>query len=57
VREAPTLADEKATATIAVKDLGVARRLYADPPGLEREGEEGQEALTYRSGDTRMCRA
>lgn len=45
------LADHRATATIAVKDLPKARKFYEDLLGFRPVHEEGGEAVTYRSGD------
>jgi catechol 2,3-dioxygenase-like lactoylglutathione lyase family enzyme len=44
----------KEIATIAVKDLGVAKKFYQGTLGLELEAELGSEAQTYRSGETRL---
>ena len=49
------LADNDAMATIAVKDLGTARRFYGDTLGLkERDGSDNPEVLTYQSGSSNI---
>ena len=40
--------------TIAVKDLGVAKKFYQGVLGLKLEDEAGSEAHSYRSGNTRL---
>ena len=44
------LGDKEAVATIAVKDLGVARNFYEGTLGLKVVNQEGSEAVTYKSG-------
>ena len=44
------LGDKEAVATIAVKDLGRARKFYQDTLGLELVHTQGEEALTFKSG-------
>lgn len=39
-----------AMATVAVKDMNVARKFYEETLGLERIGAEDSEAITYRAG-------
>jgi catechol 2,3-dioxygenase-like lactoylglutathione lyase family enzyme len=46
------LRDTDAIATLAVRDLGTAARFYEDTLGLSRAGEEGDEVITFESGDT-----
>jgi catechol 2,3-dioxygenase-like lactoylglutathione lyase family enzyme len=46
------LGDQEATATIAVKDLDVARKFYGNTLGLKLADERDHEALTYTSGDS-----
>ena len=48
------LAGKDPIATIAVKDLGVARKFYEGTLGLKVEDEAGTEAQTYRSGNARL---
>jgi catechol 2,3-dioxygenase-like lactoylglutathione lyase family enzyme len=48
------LAGKDPIATIAVKDLGVARKFYEGTLGLKVEDETGTEAQTYRSGNARL---
>ncbi|HET7553355.1 MAG TPA: VOC family protein [Gemmatimonadaceae bacterium] len=46
------LGDRPAVANIAVKDLDVAREFYEDTLGLTPVGEEGNELIVFRSGDS-----
>jgi catechol 2,3-dioxygenase-like lactoylglutathione lyase family enzyme len=48
------LSDHDAIATIAVKDLGRARKFYEDTLGLEVEAAEEMGVLTCRSGDSKI---
>ena len=48
------LGDKEAAATIAVKDLGAAKEFYERKLGLKPVGSEGDEAVTYRSGITKV---
>ena len=48
------LAEKDAMATIAVKDLAVARGFYEGKLGLKRMGPENAEAATYKSGSSRI---
>ena len=48
------LAGKEMIGTIAVKDLGVAKKFYQGTLGLQLEDEAGTEAQTYRSGNTRL---
>jgi len=49
------LADTDAIATIAVKDLAVARKFYGDTLGLKtKTSAQETEALEYKSGNSRM---
>ena len=48
------LGDKDATATLAVKDLAVAKKFYQGTLGLKLEDETGTEAHTYRSGGSRL---
>jgi catechol 2,3-dioxygenase-like lactoylglutathione lyase family enzyme len=48
------LAAKEAMATIAVKDLAKAKKFYGDTLGLKEAGHEGDEAVTYRSGDSEI---
>jgi catechol 2,3-dioxygenase-like lactoylglutathione lyase family enzyme len=41
-------------ATIAVRDLAAARRWYEEKLGLSRLSAEGEEAVTYRAGDSKL---
>jgi len=41
-------------ATIAVRDLVAARRWYEEKLGLSRLSTEGEEAVTYRAGDSKL---
>lgn len=46
------LGDKDAVATIAVKDLEVAKKFYEGTLGLKQVDAEGSEALTYKSGSS-----
>ena len=48
------LGDKVATATIAVRDLGVAKRFYEDRLGLKIVKAEGSEAILYECGASRL---
>jgi catechol 2,3-dioxygenase-like lactoylglutathione lyase family enzyme len=48
------LRDVNAVATLAVKDLRAATRFYEDTLGLSRAGSEGNEAVTFESGDSKI---
>jgi predicted enzyme related to lactoylglutathione lyase len=39
---------------LPVKDLGSAKKFYEETLGLKKAGEEGEEAVTYRSGDSTL---
>jgi catechol 2,3-dioxygenase-like lactoylglutathione lyase family enzyme len=51
-KEADVLGSRNAAATIAVKDIAVARRFYEDKLGLELSGTEGETVRAYRSGSS-----
>lgn len=44
------LNDKEAMATIAVKDMAIARKFYEGTLGLERSGDEGEGEVAYKSG-------
>ena len=46
------LGNVDASANLAVKDLNAARRFYEGTLGLEKVGNEGEELIAYRSGNT-----
>lgn len=46
------LGDKDAAANIAVKNLEAAKKFYEDILGLTQIGSEGQEAITFRSGNS-----
>ena len=48
------LADHRATATIAVKNLSKSRKFYEDVLGFHPVHEEGTEAVSYQSGSTEL---
>jgi len=48
------LADSEAIATIAVKDLTVARKFYEETLGLELARATGSEALTFKTGRSEL---
>jgi catechol 2,3-dioxygenase-like lactoylglutathione lyase family enzyme len=50
-KEVHMLGETDAIATVAVKDLAVARRFYEATLGLKAVGAEGQEAIVFKSGN------
>jgi catechol 2,3-dioxygenase-like lactoylglutathione lyase family enzyme len=46
------LGDKEAVATLAVKDLAVARKFYEGTLGLKPVDTQGSEAVTYKSGNS-----
>ena len=48
------LGDKEAVATLAVKDLAVARKFYEGSLGLQPVNTQGSEAVTYKSGSSRV---
>ena len=48
------LGDKEAVATIAVRDLGVARKFYEGTLGLTVLDAQGSEALTFKSGNAKV---
>ena len=46
------LGDKEAAATLAVKDLAVARKFYEGKLGLKPLDPHGSEAVTYKSGNS-----
>jgi catechol 2,3-dioxygenase-like lactoylglutathione lyase family enzyme len=48
------LGDKEAAATLAVKDLAAARRFYEGSLGLKPLDTQGEEAVTYKSGSSRV---
>ena len=48
------LEDKDAVATIAVKDLEVARDFYEDTLGLKKVGSEGEELIAFESGNSTL---
>lgn len=48
------LGDKDVIATVAVKDLAVARKFYEGTLGLKLTHAEGQEALTFQSGRSQL---
>jgi catechol 2,3-dioxygenase-like lactoylglutathione lyase family enzyme len=48
------LGDKDAIATVAVKDLAVARKFYQGTLGLKLAHAEGEEALTFQSGRSQL---
>jgi catechol 2,3-dioxygenase-like lactoylglutathione lyase family enzyme len=48
------LAAKEAMATVAVKDLGTAKKFYADTLGLKEVAKQGEEAITYQSGNSKL---
>ncbi|HVR44162.1 MAG TPA: VOC family protein [Thermoanaerobaculia bacterium] len=48
------LKDKPAMATIAVKDMTIARKFYEGTLGLERSENGSDDAVVYKSGDSRV---
>lgn len=48
------LGTKEAMATVAVKDLGAARKFYEGTLGLDPVHEEGSEAITYKAGGSSL---
>ena len=48
------LGDNEAVATVAVKDLEVARKFYEGKLGLKQAGTQDSEVITYRSGNSTL---
>ena len=48
------LADRPAVATVAVKDLAVAKRFYKGVLGLTQIGSQGEETVTYAAGGAKL---
>src|SRR5262245_54796834 len=48
------LGDKEALATLAVKDLAAAKKFYEGVLGLKPVEAQGSEAVTYRSGSSRV---
>jgi catechol 2,3-dioxygenase-like lactoylglutathione lyase family enzyme len=46
------LGNKDAAATIAVRNLDVARKFYEETLGLKKIGEEGDELVAYKSGNS-----
>ncbi|MGE5413223.1 MAG: VOC family protein [Syntrophomonadaceae bacterium] len=53
-RTQTALSTEDAIATIGVKNLKTARKFYEDTLGFEPEHSDGDDAIAYRSGDTKL---
>ncbi|HXU80760.1 MAG TPA: VOC family protein [Polyangia bacterium] len=48
------LGDKEAVATLAVKDLAAARKFYEGKLGLKPLDTQGEEAITYQSGSSKV---
>ena len=48
------LGDNEAVATVAVKDLEVARKFYEGKLGLKQAGTQDSEVITYSSGNSTL---
>jgi catechol 2,3-dioxygenase-like lactoylglutathione lyase family enzyme len=48
------LRDKEVVATLAVKDLGAARKFYEGVLGLEVKDAEGSEAITFKGGSAQL---
>jgi catechol 2,3-dioxygenase-like lactoylglutathione lyase family enzyme len=53
-RRIAMLGDKEAVATLAVKDLAVARKFYEGALGLKPVDTEGSEAVSYKSGSSKV---
>jgi catechol 2,3-dioxygenase-like lactoylglutathione lyase family enzyme len=54
VEETIMLGDKEAVATIAVKDLAAARKFYEGTLGLKVVNAQGEEAITFQSGSSKV---
>ena len=54
LKEKLLLKDKPSSAIVAVSDLGRARQFYIETLGLEPEGGSEEDALTFRTGDTKL---
>jgi catechol 2,3-dioxygenase-like lactoylglutathione lyase family enzyme len=52
--EREMLGDKEAIATIAVKDLAVAKEFYEGALGLKLASSQGSEAVTFKSGSSKV---
>ena len=52
LKEIHMLADRTAMATIAVKNIGAAKKFYGELLGLKKSGEMGEDVATYESGNS-----
>jgi catechol 2,3-dioxygenase-like lactoylglutathione lyase family enzyme len=50
----PMLSGYSSIATVAVKDLPAAKKFYAETLGLTPVHEEGEEAVSFRTGDSSL---
>ncbi len=48
------LRDKEAVATIAVKDLNAAGKFYEETLGLKKIDTQGEEAITFKSGNSKI---
>jgi len=48
------LGDKEAVATLAVKDLGAARKFYEGVLGLKVTNAQGEEAVSFKSGNAQL---
>jgi catechol 2,3-dioxygenase-like lactoylglutathione lyase family enzyme len=51
---AATIAAKNVAATLAVRDLNAAKKFYENTLGLKLADSEGEEALVYKSGSSRI---
>ena len=49
------LGDTNVQPMLPVKDLGVAKKFYAETLGLKQVGEEPDAAVVYQSGNSTLC--
>ena len=54
IEEVTVLGDKNAIATIAVKDVNVAKKFYEGTLGLKPEPSEGAGVLSYKSGNANV---
>ena len=48
------LGGKEAMATVAVRDLASAKKFYEGTLGLKQTAKEGEEAITYQAGSTKL---
>src|SRR3954470_12965154 len=53
-RRSIMLSAKEAMATVAVKDLNVGKKFYGETLGLKEVAKQGEEAITYKSGNSKL---